>query len=443
MRRLLVLLAACTGSEGSATSSIAACDLADPAPACTAPAQSIAAGEDSKHGTALAADTTYEVSSTDGVGYLAYTATITGIHTLYFDTDGPPHVCDFHIVQPTCESALPASCAMFEDARQYAMVAGEDYELRVPNGAHIRIDAPASTEPGPQITITSAPAEGGTSGPLVSLSFEVAGDPSLDCRLDGVPGPCASMGLSTPPNLTDHLTPAGPHTYEVRAVGANGGISVATRSWTTICNPPSAAGALGVLHLDATSGQLATNGVTSAPAAILGDTTAVEASDPAWTAPGRFGRALAFTPGDHLTWPLGLGVKSGWTLELWLRPQAPAVGMQQDVLVTGDGSLTIRTLDDSGNSTFVVRVGGVFEQRVGSFTSGTWHKLLLSSDGESIRIWADDSMYERTLPSPLAVTCSGPKGSYEARANLSFGYDAPTGGAGLGTESANWKFEIK
>jgi hypothetical protein len=41
------------------------------------------------------------------------------------------------------------------------------------------------------------------------------------------------------------------------------------------------------------------------------------------------------------------------------------------------------------------------------------------------------------------VTCSGPKGSYEARANISFGYDAPNGGAGLGTEGANWKFEIK
>lgn len=42
-----------------------------------------------------------------------------------------------------------------------------------------------------------------------------------------------------------------------------------------------------------------------------------------------------------------------------------------------------------------------------------------------------------------SVTCSGPKGSYEARANISFGYDAPGGGAGLGTESASWKFEIK
>ena len=42
-----------------------------------------------------------------------------------------------------------------------------------------------------------------------------------------------------------------------------------------------------------------------------------------------------------------------------------------------------------------------------------------------------------------AVTCSGPKGSYEARANLSFGYETPGSGTGLGTESASWKFEIK
>ena len=41
------------------------------------------------------------------------------------------------------------------------------------------------------------------------------------------------------------------------------------------------------------------------------------------------------------------------------------------------------------------------------------------------------------------VTCSGPKGIYEARGELRFGYDAPGGGTGLGTESAEWKFEIK
>jgi hypothetical protein len=42
-----------------------------------------------------------------------------------------------------------------------------------------------------------------------------------------------------------------------------------------------------------------------------------------------------------------------------------------------------------------------------------------------------------------AVTCSGPRGIYEARGELRFGYDAPGGGAGMGAESAKWKFELK
>ncbi len=41
------------------------------------------------------------------------------------------------------------------------------------------------------------------------------------------------------------------------------------------------------------------------------------------------------------------------------------------------------------------------------------------------------------------VTCSGPRGIYEGRGELRFGYDAPGGGTGLGAESAEWKFEIK
>jgi hypothetical protein len=41
------------------------------------------------------------------------------------------------------------------------------------------------------------------------------------------------------------------------------------------------------------------------------------------------------------------------------------------------------------------------------------------------------------------VTCSGPKGIYEARGELRFGYDAPGGGTGIGAESAEWKFELK
>ena len=41
------------------------------------------------------------------------------------------------------------------------------------------------------------------------------------------------------------------------------------------------------------------------------------------------------------------------------------------------------------------------------------------------------------------VTCSGPRGIYEARGELRFGYDAPGGGTGMGAESAKWKFELK
>lgn len=41
------------------------------------------------------------------------------------------------------------------------------------------------------------------------------------------------------------------------------------------------------------------------------------------------------------------------------------------------------------------------------------------------------------------VTCSGPRGIYEARGEIRFGYDAPGGGTGIGAESAKWKFEIK
>lgn len=42
-----------------------------------------------------------------------------------------------------------------------------------------------------------------------------------------------------------------------------------------------------------------------------------------------------------------------------------------------------------------------------------------------------------------AVTCTAPKGNYEARGELSFGYEDPSAAAGLGTEGAKWKFEIK
>ena len=41
------------------------------------------------------------------------------------------------------------------------------------------------------------------------------------------------------------------------------------------------------------------------------------------------------------------------------------------------------------------------------------------------------------------ATCSGPRGSYEARGELSFRYAVPNGAVGLGTDGQPWKSEPK
>ncbi len=41
-----------------------------------------------------------------------------------------------------------------------------------------------------------------------------------------------------------------------------------------------------------------------------------------------------------------------------------------------------------------------------------------------------------------SVTCSAPKGIYEARGDLRFSYEDPNNAAGIGNEGAKWKFEV-
>jgi hypothetical protein len=49
---------------------------------------------------------------------------------------------------------------------------------------------------------------------------------------------------------------------------------------------------------------------------------------------------------------------------------------------------------------------------------------------------------DQAMVAPLL--CSGPKGSYEMRGTITFGYDNPVGGgSGMGNETQTWKFEIK
>ena len=46
----------------------------------------------------------------------------------------------------------------------------------------------------------------------------------------------------------------------------------------------------------------------------------------------------------------------------------------------------------------------------------------------------------RTLTA--TVTCTAPKGSYQARGEIRFGYDSPNGATGLGNDGMTWKFEV-
>ena len=42
-----------------------------------------------------------------------------------------------------------------------------------------------------------------------------------------------------------------------------------------------------------------------------------------------------------------------------------------------------------------------------------------------------------------SVSCTAPKGIYEARGDLRFSYEDPSNAAGIGNEGAKWKFEVK
>jgi len=46
----------------------------------------------------------------------------------------------------------------------------------------------------------------------------------------------------------------------------------------------------------------------------------------------------------------------------------------------------------------------------------------------------------RTLTA--TITCTAPKGKYEARGDIQFGYESPSGVAGLGKDGATWKFDV-
>jgi hypothetical protein len=240
----------------------------------------------------------------------------------------------------------------------------------------------------PDVTITSGPGEGETSGPRVAFTF-TSSDGVVTCSLDSA----AFTACASPLELS---LPAGSHELRVRASDGAGNVSTATRTWTVACGAPSTAGAAGLLHLDDPD-QIVVNAASGANA-TLGDDETVELADPTPIA-GRFGGALAFTSleGDHVSWPAALGATSAMTIELWARPDAMA-GLRV-ILASGDGRVTVRV---AAVSPTLVRFSIAISETDGltriatsaAVAAGEWHHVLASLQEPTLRLWVDGARTE-------------------------------------------------
>lgn len=239
----------------------------------------------------------------------------------------------------------------------------------------------------PDVTITAGPGNTSMSGPRVVFVFSVS-DGAFACSLDGA----AFAACTTPFGVN---LPAGAHQFAVRASDAAGNVTTVTRAWTVACNPPDAAGAAGLLHLDE-AGQTLANAVAGGPPATLGDTAMVEPGDPAALAAARFGGGLTFgaAESDHVVWPLGLPAMTDLTIELWARPASPAGA--RDILVSGDGRLALRVTAASPTQVrFSISVtdagpGGVVHTATSAVVAASaWHHVLASLQAPALRLWVD------------------------------------------------------
>jgi len=255
---------------------------------------------------------------------------------------------------------------------------------------------------GPDVAITSGPANGSTSGPRVVFGF-TASDGAVACSFDG--GGFVACASPFAVNL-----PAGSHQFAVRATDAADNVTTVTRAWTVACGAPDTAGAAGLLHLDDT-GQALANAVIGGAAATLGDTLEDEAGDPAVLATGRFGGALAFTAAvsDHVAWPLALAAMPEFTIELWSRPSSPAGA--RDVMVSGDGRIALRVTAVSPTTVRFSIAIAVDRKQTRIATSapvlaGAWHHVLASLRAPRLRLWVDGVRTEAAdvqLITPLAL----------------------------------------
>lgn len=254
----------------------------------------------------------------------------------------------------------------------------------------------------PDIAITGGPEPASTVGPRVIVGFTVS-EGDVACSLDGVGLPACTSPLAF--NL-----PAGSHQLTVLATDAAGNATSVARTWTVACNPPAAAGAAGVLHLD-DAGQMLANATGGAPA-TLGATPEAEPGDPVALAGARFGGGLAFAAAaeSHVTWPVALPATSELTIELWARPAASAG--PRDLVISSDGRLALRVAAASDNAVvFSLAVSEGAERPARTVSSAAvaadaWHHVLASLSPPTLQLWVDGVPAELggvELAAPLAL----------------------------------------
>jgi len=294
------------------------------------------------------------------------------------------------------ENEVTYECSL--DGAAYTACTSPYNALMLAQGAHTfsvrATDVAGNTDPSPAtaswtvdtvaptLVITSGPDDNSTSGPRVVFTF-TASEGSVECSAGGVAfTPCASpFGFNSA---------AGAQTFAVRSTDAAGNAASATRSWTIVCTPPGATGALGLLHLD-DSDQVLANAAGGA-SATLGTTDQPETVDPTFTT-GRFNGGLAFTAaeGDLVAWPLAAGGAGSLSIELWAAPSALAG--TRDILVSGDGRVAIRVTTSGGNVAFsasVVEEGGATHAVTSALVAAsTWHHVLASLGEPTLRLWVD------------------------------------------------------
>ncbi|HEV7558718.1 MAG TPA: LamG-like jellyroll fold domain-containing protein, partial [Kofleriaceae bacterium] len=145
-------------------------------------------------------------------------------------------------------------------------------------------------------------------------------------------------------------------------------------------------------HLD-DSGQALANAVPGGAAATLGDTAAVELTDPTEIGGGRFGGAVSFITGQHVAWPTALAAAPAVTVELWANPTV----LGGSLFASSDGSVTVRVAPASPTTVQFSASIGSGTATSAAVAAGAWHYVVASADASDVHLWVDGVRTDVTM----------------------------------------------